>query len=37
MGHDYLSSGVKKAVDEYFGNAVLFNDAMENCWIVEIQ
>jgi len=36
-GHDYLYEGVKKAVDEYFGNAVMFRNAMENCWIVEIE
>lgn len=35
-GHDYLSPGVKKAVDEYFGDAVLFRNSMENCWIVKI-
>lgn len=36
-GHDYLCEGVKKAVDEYFGDAVLFRNSMENCWIVQVQ
>ena len=36
-GHDYLLPDVKKAVDEYFGESVMFRNAMENCWIVEIE
>jgi predicted O-methyltransferase YrrM len=36
-GHDYLLPSVKKAVDEIFGNRVMFRDAMENCWIVQKQ
>lgn len=36
-GHDYLFPDVKRAVDEYFGDSVLFRDSMENCWIVEIE
>ena len=36
-GHDYLHEGVKKAVDEVFGNKVIFRNAMENCWIIEVK
>ena len=36
-GHDYLCDGVKKAVDEIFGNKVIFRNAMENCWIIEVK
>jgi len=35
-GHDYLLPSVKKAVDEIFGNRVMFRNAMENCWIVQV-
>lgn len=35
-GHDYLLPSVKKAVDEIFGNRVIFRNAMENCWIVQV-
>jgi len=35
-GHDYLFPGVKSAVDEYFGDAVVFRSPMENCWIVQV-
>jgi len=34
-GHDYLLPSTKKAVDEAFGNSVIFRNAMENCWIVQ--
>jgi hypothetical protein len=36
-GHDYLLPSVKKAVDEIFGDAVIFRNPMENCWIVRVQ
>ena len=36
-GHDYLLPSVKKAVDEIFGNRVMFRNSMENCWIVQKQ
>jgi len=36
-GHDYLCEGVKKAVNEYFGDSVLFRNSMENCWIVKVE
>lgn len=35
-GHDYLLPSVKKAVDETFGSRVIFRNAMENCWIVQV-
>ena len=36
-GHDYLHEGVKKAVDEIFGNKVIFRNAWENCWIIQVK
>jgi cephalosporin hydroxylase len=36
-GHDYLLPTVKQAVDEAFGDSVIFRDSYENCWIVRIE
>jgi predicted O-methyltransferase YrrM len=37
-GHDYYwgEHGVKRAVDETFGNKVVYRNPWENCWIVKI-
>lgn len=37
-GHDYYwgEHGVKKAVDETFGNRVIYRNTSENCWIVHV-
>lgn len=37
-GHDYYwgENGVKKAVDETFGDKVIYRNPWENCWIVKV-
>jgi hypothetical protein len=37
-GHDYYwgENGVKKAVDEAFGDRVIYRNPWENCWIVRV-
>ena len=36
-GHDYLHPDVKQAVDEFFGDCVIFRNPMENCWIIHVE
>jgi SAM-dependent methyltransferase len=36
-GHDYLHPDVKQAVDEFFGDCVIFRNPMENCWIINVE
>lgn len=37
-GHDYYwgNNGVKQAVDETFGDKVIYRNSTENCWIVHL-